>query len=71
MATRELWPEQTPEQLKRESDCLRHIAAVLGAADDWDDASDYLEAIATIITARTGLPHPGSEANTAAYKAVR
>jgi N-acyl-D-aspartate/D-glutamate deacylase len=65
-------PEQTAEQMKRESDALRRIATLLGSADEWDSPADYLEAIAGFVAYYGGLPHPGDDENIALYtEAVR
>jgi len=71
MATRNSFPGQTAEQMKRESDALRHIAVHLGSAETWEGAADYLEAIASIVSG-AGLPDPGSADSIAFYaEAVR
>lgn len=66
MSTRELLPEQTPEQARRESSGLREIAIMMGKDEQWDDPIGLCEAVALIVT-RSGLPNPGDDRNTEAY----
>lgn len=65
MSTRGLLPEQTPEQMRRESDAFRRIAAMLGK-DNWDDPCGLVEVTSDII-ASAGFPHPGTSDNNETY----
>lgn len=66
MTARDLLPEQSPEQMRRESTGLREMAVMLGRDEHWDNPSILLEAVALIVT-RSGLPNPGDARNSGAY----
>jgi hypothetical protein len=65
MATRADIPAQTAEQMARESQAFRRIAALLGK-DGWDDTSALVE-VASDIISDAGFPHPGTSDNDETY----
>lgn len=53
-------------EMRNKAYALEEIAILLGAAEDWDGAADYLDAIVEIV--RSVMPDPGSFKNNDYYR---